>query len=104
MSNNLSTIPAGPEALGADGRSPPRQNPRRQPASAPAPEAEAEHPVAPDAGQRLVIREDEETGALVYTVIDRASGQVVAQTPREEVARMSQRADYTAGALISARA
>ncbi len=102
MSNNFSIIPAGPEAPGPDGRSSSQQNPRRQPASAPAPEAE--HEVAPNSGQRLVIREDEETGALLYTVIDRASGQVVAQTSREELTRMSQRADYTAGKLISARA
>ena len=102
MSNNLSIIPAGPEAPGPDGRSSSQQNPRRHPPTAPAPGAE--DPAAHQVGQRLVISEDEQTGAFVYTVIDRASGQVVAQTSREDVARMSQRADYTAGTLIRARA
>ena len=101
MSSNFSLIPAGPEAPGADGRSSSRQNPRRQP-QAPSPEPET--PVAPALSQRLVIQEDEQTGEFVYTVIDRASGQVVAKTSREEVARMSQRAGYAAGQLIKAQA
>jgi hypothetical protein len=98
MSNNLSLIPPGPEATGSDGQRPPRQNPRRRPGQAPAPEAAAKE--ASDPGQRLIIQEVGDTGEFIYTVIDRASGAVVAETSREEVAQMSQKPGYAAGTLI----
>ena len=99
--SNLSLVPPGPEATGSDGRSSQHQNPRRPQAATPSPEEAA---AAPDPGHRLVIQEDKATGEYLYMVIDRATGAVVAQTPREEVTRMSQRADYTAGSLIKAKA
>lgn len=98
MSSNLSIVPPGPEAAGSDGRQAPRQNPRRRPVPAQAPAAEA-HPVS-DPGQRLIIQEIGDTGEFIYTVIDRASGAVVAKTSREEVAQMSQKPGYAAGTLI----
>ena len=100
MSNSLPLIAQGPEASGSEGQSSSQQNPRRRPAPEPEPTPQA----APDPGQRLVIQEDGDTGNLIYTVIDRASGQVVAKTSREELARMGQRADYAAGSLIKAKA
>ena len=94
MSNNLS-MAAATEGLGSDGgHSPSYQNPRRQ--AEPAKASEAAPPVDP--GQRLVIEETD--GALFYTVIDRATGAVVARSSREEVARMGGQAGYAAGALI----
>lgn len=102
MSSTLSLVPPGPEAPGSDGRQPPRQNLRRRTPPVPAPQdAEAKAPADP--GQRLIIQEDGDTGSFIYTVIDRASGAVVAQTSREEVARMSQKPDYAAGSLIRAK-
>ena len=96
MSNSLSIATAS-EGLGSDsGTSSNPYSPNRQKAE-PAPEPEAPPPAA-DPGQRLVIEEAD--GALVYTVIDRATGAVVARTPREEVAQMGAQADYAAGALI----
>ena len=95
-SDNLSIVPSGPEAAGSEGRRPFRRNPRRRPA--PAPEGEAKQ--ASDPGQRLIIQEVGDTGAFIYTVIDRATGAVVAQTSREEVAQMSQKPGYAAGSLI----
>lgn len=94
MSSTLS-IATPSEGLGSDGgHSSPHQSPRHPVEPAKAPEA----PPAADPGQRLVIEETD--GGLVYTVIDRASGAVVARTSREEVARMGGRPDYAAGALI----
>ena len=82
MSSNLS-IATPSEGLGSDGgHSPSYQNPRRPPE----PAAQPDPPPPADPGQRLVIEETD--GGLVYTVIDRASGAVVARTSREEVARM----------------
>jgi hypothetical protein len=95
MSSSLS-IATPSEGLGPDGggNSPSYPNPRRRGEPAPQPEA----PPPADPSQRLVIEETD--GGLVYTVIDRASGAVVARTSREEVARMGAQADYAAGALI----
>jgi hypothetical protein len=99
--SNLSPVPAGPEATGSDGRSSFHQHPHRQ---QPAADSQQDAATPPDCGHRLVIQEDKATGQYLYMVIDRATGAVVAQTPREDVARMSQRADYTAGSLIRAKA
>jgi hypothetical protein len=100
MSNDLSIVPHGPDASGSDGRSPSQYQPRRRPALVSKPQGE---PTA-DPELRLIIQELGDTGTFVYTVVDRTSGQVVHQTPREEVARMSERTDYAAGLLIKTRA
>jgi flagellar protein FlaG len=101
MSNNLSLTPSGPDATGADNQPSRKPFQRRKPAPA-APQPE--EPPLLDSGQRLFIQEVGDSGQFVYTVIDRASGQVVARTPREDVARMSQNAGYAAGSLIKVRA
>ena len=98
MSNTLPIAPPVLEGSGSDGRSASQENPRRKAAPAEAPEP----PPPADPGQRLVIEEAD--GELVYTVIDRASGAVVARTTREEVARMGSQPGYAAGALIRAKA
>ena len=72
------------------------KRPKRGAQSAPAPRL--------DSGQRLVIQQDEETGACVYTVTDRDTGEVIARLSREDVAEMGGRAGYAAGALIKAKA
>jgi hypothetical protein len=98
MSSSLS-IATPAEGLGPDGgQSSPHYAPRRP--AEPAEQAEAPPPADP--GQRLVIEETDD--GLVYTVIDRASGAVVARTSREEVAKMGAKSDYAAGALIKAKA
>ena len=97
MSSSFS-IATPSEGLGQDGggQSLPYQpfRHRAEPDKA-APEAPAP---AADPGQRLVIEETDD--GLVYTVIDRASGAVVARTSREEVTQMGAQAGYAAGALI----
>jgi hypothetical protein len=98
MSSNLSIATAS-EGLGSDGgQSSP--NPRARRKAEPAKAEEAPPPVDP--GQRLVIEETD--GGLVYTVIDRATGAVMARTSRDEVARMGAQPGYAAGALIRAKA
>lgn len=57
---------------------------------------------APDL--RLVIEEDAVSGLFIYKTVDRRTGDVVQQLPREEVVRMHQAADYAPGTLIKARA
>jgi hypothetical protein len=89
----------GGEAIGHDApHGGPGYEQHRQRRPAPEPEADA------GSGQRLVIQQDARTGAYVYTVTDRDSGQVVAQVAREDVAKMADKAGYAAGSLIKAKA
>ena len=52
---------------------------------------------------RLVIEEDRASGLFIYKTIDRRTGDVVQQLPREDVVRMHQAEDYAAGAIIKAK-
>jgi flagellar protein FlaG len=49
---------------------------------------------------RLVIDHDKASGLFIYKTVDRRTGDVVLQLPREEVVRMYASADYVAGAII----
>jgi flagellar protein FlaG len=53
---------------------------------------------------RLVIEEDSASGTFIYKTVNRRTGDVVQQLPREEVVRMREAVGYVAGALIKARA
>ena len=53
---------------------------------------------------RLVIEEDQAAGTYVYKTIDRRTGEVVKQLPREEVLRMREDRTYRRGAVIDAKA
>ncbi|WP_305598425.1 flagellar protein FlaG [Phenylobacterium sp.] len=53
---------------------------------------------------RLVIEEDQANGSYVYKTVDRLTGEVVAQIPRENVLRLKREAEYEAGAMIRAKA
>jgi flagellar protein FlaG len=53
---------------------------------------------------RLVIEEDSASGLFIYKTVDRRTGEIVQQLPREEVVRMRAAAEYAAGAIIKARA
>ena len=53
-----------------------------------------------DGNDRLVIRDGLDNGLLVYTVIDRVTGKVMAQIPREDLARLAARPDYEAGQVV----
>lgn len=53
---------------------------------------------------RLVIEEGAAKGAFIYKILDRETGEVVRQLPREEVAKLGARSSYTAGAVIDTTA
>jgi flagellar protein FlaG len=67
----------------------------------PVPETSVEPPPAPEADLRLVI--EERNGTFVYKTIDRRTGEVVLQLPREDVVRMREEEGYSAGDVISAQ-
>ena len=72
---------------------------QRQAMSAPVARA-TKPPAEPDqADLRLTIEEDA-NGAFVYKTIDRRTGEVVVQLPREQLLRRREEADYQAGEVI----
>jgi flagellar protein FlaG len=82
--------------------------PKPDPAPVPAPatptaaEATSNSPAPSDL--RLVIEEDHAAGCFVYKTVDWRTGAVVQQLPREEMLKLREAADYTAGAVIDTRA
>jgi len=53
---------------------------------------------------RLVIEKDEPTGSYIYKTLDRATGEVVNQFPREEVLKLRDHPAYQAGQVIVTKA
>ena len=53
---------------------------------------------------RLVIEAGSARGVFIYKLLDRETGQVVRELPREEVARIGGLSSYAAGAVIDTRA
>jgi len=75
--------------------------PANQTTAAATPDATPAHDPA---DYRLVIEDDEKAGCFVYKTIDRRTGEVVQQLPREQLIKLREAADYAAGAVISTRA
>ena len=49
---------------------------------------------------RLVIEEGPQAGSFIYKTMDRITGEVIRQFPREQVIRMMQSRTYGAGSVI----
>lgn len=95
MENRLTAI-AAPQEVELAPVAPAR--PPQEPARAP------DTSVAPELDLRLVIEEAGIAGEFVYKTIDRRSGEVVLQLPREEVLRLREADSYEAGDLIATQA
>lgn len=50
---------------------------------------------------RLVIEEGPQAGVFIYKLLDRVSGEVVRQMPREEVVRLMDEGRYRSGSVIN---
>ena len=98
--NQMTTVPA--DLIGAQTPQPGPQ-PADQNAQASTSSAQASQPSSAES-ERLTIQESAEAGVFVYTILDRASGRVLAQIPREEVVQLAARPDYTAGQVINTKA
>lgn len=60
-------------------------------------------PTPPTANDtRLVIEEDKETRTFIYKTLDRRTGEVIQQFPRESLLRLSQEPGYTPGQVLKA--
>ena len=56
------------------------------------------------ADMRLVIEEDKATNSYVYKTINRVTGQVIQQLPREQVLMLREQLEYEAGDMVRAKA
>lgn len=94
--------PKGPTALrppAEDIQSSQPQQQVQQPAPAPA----EPPPTAMNLDTRLVIEEDKQTRTFIYKTLDRETGEVLQQFPREQVLRLRQDPSYTPGQVLKAR-
>jgi flagellar protein FlaG len=87
----LTTVPA--DLIGAQALPAPKPV---EPVRKPAPTTASQDPDV-----RLVIQEGTMAGLFIYTIVDRASGQVMLQIPREDLAQLAARPDYEAGQVIN---
>ena len=82
-------------------------NPR---AAEPEPQAQPVKPVEPPPVQSessdlgLIIQEAGQSGHYIYTVVDRRTGKIVSQLPREELLRMRDQPNYAAGSVFDSKA
>ncbi|MET0273795.1 MAG: hypothetical protein ABW360_12480, partial [Phenylobacterium sp.] len=53
---------------------------------------------------RLIIEEDKASGSYVYKTVNRITGEVVLQLPRDDILRMRESVEYVAGGVIRAKA
>lgn len=53
---------------------------------------------------RLVIEEGPQSGSFIYKTMDRVTGEVIRQFPREQVVQMMQSERYDTGAVIDTTA
>ena len=102
MSNLVSKVLAAPDFATN------LQKPILAPESAVAPKApmvDPSAPVEPNEGDlRLVIEQDKARGGFIYKTMNRLTGEVVNQFPREDVLRMRDTSAYVPGAVVNAKA
>ena len=77
-------------------------------AAAPSKSATASNDAAPadppaEFDTRLVIEEDKATKTYIYKTLDRRTGEVLQQFPREQVLRLHQEPGYQPGSVLRAR-
>jgi flagellar protein FlaG len=53
---------------------------------------------------RLVIEEDKASGTYVYKTVNRRTGEVVQQLPREQILKLREALNYEAGSIVRAKA
>ena len=51
-----------------------------------------------------MIEEGPQAGSFIYKTLDRVTGEVIKQLPREQVVDLMQTAEYSAGSVIDTKA
>jgi len=99
----LTTVPADlVGALAIRPAGPATKAPPKKPPASPS-SASSSSETSGDAAQRLVIKEGAQAGVFVYNILDRETGQVLLQIPREDVADIAARPDYSAGQVLDTK-
>lgn len=57
-----------------------------------------------NARYRLVIEEGPHAGTFIYKTLDRVTGEIVKQLPREQIVNLMQAQDYSSGSVIDTKA
>ena len=96
MPNSIATVAATSDPPA--GQTPPQ--PRRQDSAAP----ERPSAIEQSVDMRLVIEQDEDTGAYIYKTVNRTTGEVILQLPRAEVLKLRETVTYVAGKVIRTKA
>src|SRR5258705_13547603 len=96
MPNSITTVASTPDPT--FGQSPGQQQPDSPPPSTPP------SPTLDSADLRLVIEEDKASGSYIYKTVNRITGEVVLQLPREQLLKLQDDAAYMAGDVIRAKA
>ncbi|HEY2356039.1 MAG TPA: flagellar protein FlaG [Phenylobacterium sp.] len=96
MENKVAILAATPDPTFGQKPAAPRPDTGKPTASA----AQGPDPV----DLRLVIEEDKAAGSYVYKTIDRRTGEVIQQLPRDQVLRLREALDYEAGDVVRAKA
>jgi hypothetical protein len=65
---------------------------------------ESEAEPAPGSDLRLLIEKDARGDYYVYKLVDRATGEVIAERPRDQVAHLADGPGYRAGAVVNTKA
>jgi hypothetical protein len=82
-----------------------QRSPRRDSQPQPKPQsARAAAAAAPDSDLRLVIERDALGGDYVYRLVDRTTGKVVTELPRDQVSELATTPSYAAGTVVSTKA
>jgi flagellar protein FlaG len=97
MDNKVAAFAATPDPT--FGQKPAPQ-PRPDTGSAAGSVAQGQDPV----DMRLVIEEDKATNSYVYKTVNRLTGQVIQQLPREQVLQLREQLDYEAGNVVKTKA
>jgi flagellar protein FlaG len=53
---------------------------------------------------RLVIEEDKASGSYIYKTVDRRTGKVIQQLPRDQLLKLRDQLSYEAGDVVRAKA
>ena len=96
MDNKVAAFAATPDPTFGQRQTPPR----------PAPGTEADRAVqaSDPADMRLVIEEDKASGSYVYKTVNRLTGEVIQQLPRDQVLKLKEQVDYEAGDVVRTKA
>ena len=67
-------------------------------------DVQAPAPSQDQADMRLVIEEDKVSNSYVYKTVNRLTGEVIQQLPRDQVLKLREQLDYEAGDVVRAKA